>query len=194
MQAGTLRGRALLERLQALPRRDRDVWVDELLGIEEPPADMPDLPRGSVPYLPSGVDEILATVAEAPLGPDDTFVDLGSGLGRVVILAHLLSGARASGIEIQAHLVESARARCAMLGLASVRFEHANAVDTVLDGSVFFLYAPFNGAMLGHVLARLERVARRRSIVVGAVDLELHVAWLRRRSTACVALTLYDST
>lgn len=173
---------------------DRDVWVDELLGIEEPPADLPDLPRGAVPYLPSGVDEILATVREVPIGPDDVFVDLGSGLGRVVILAHLLAGVPALGVEIQEHLVRSARARCAALGLSCVSFVHANAARLELDGTIFFLYAPFNGDMLNGVLAQLERVARRRRIVVCAVGLEFRdVAWLRRRPTSCVALTLYDA-
>ncbi len=194
IESGALRGPALLELIASIPAFERDAWVDELLGIEPSPPDMPDLPRGSVPYLPCGVDEILAMVREAPLRPDDQLVDLGSGLGRVVLLAHLLSGARALGIEIQDHLVTSARAHAAALQLSDVSFIHANAVDLELDGSVFFLYAPFNGEMLARVLARLEPVARRRPIIVGTVDLELHdVAWLLPRTTSSRALTLYDS-
>lgn len=92
----TLRGAALLDRLLSVPFVDRDVRTDELLGIDNLPADVSDLPRGSVPYFPSGVDDIIATVTEVPVLPDDEIVDLGSGLGRVVILAHLLTGARAS--------------------------------------------------------------------------------------------------
>ena len=191
---GALRGAALLDRLLAFPVVDRDVWIDELFAIEEPPADVP-LPRGAVPYLPSGVAEILATVLEVPIRKDDEFVDLGSGLGRAVILAHLLSGARATGVEIQEPLVRSARARCADLGLDGVSFLHADAADAKLDGSVFFLYAPFNGEMLGRALARIEEVARRRPVVVCAVGLELRgVAWLLPRPTSCVALTLYESS
>jgi SAM-dependent methyltransferase len=189
--SGRLRGDALLERLDAVPFRDRDVWVDELLGIELPPPDMPDLPRGAVPYLPCGVDEIVAMVRDAPVRADDELVDLGSGLGRVAILAHLLSGARVRGIEIQEHLVQRARARCAELALPAVAFTHANAAEVELDGSSFFLYAPFNGEMLARVLERLGRVARRRPIVVGAVGLELHVPWLVARPSSRVALALY---
>jgi SAM-dependent methyltransferase len=192
--SGALRGAALLELLLSVPFLDRDAWTDELLGIEPPPPDIPNLPRGSVPYLPSGVEEILAMVLEVPVRPDDDLVDLGSGLGRVVILAHLLSGARASGVEIQEPLVRSARARCAELALASVSFVHANAAAAELDGSIFFLYAPFNGQMLTHVLRRLEEVARRRSIVICAVGLEFRgVPWLLPRKTSSVSLTLYDS-
>ncbi|GMU03787.1 class I SAM-dependent methyltransferase [Corallococcus caeni] len=194
LESGALRGDALRELLLSVPAFERDGWVDALLGFEEPPPDVADLPRGAVPYLPSGVDEILAMVAEVPLRPDDAFVDLGSGLGRVVMLAHLLSGARAQGVELQEPLVHRARARCAELALPRVSFVHANAADIELDGSVFFLYAPFNGEMLSAVLRRLEDVARRRPIVICTVDLELHgVPWLRERETGKVSLTLYDS-
>ena len=152
-----------------IPFLERDTWIDEVLDIEPSPPDMPDLPRGSVPYLPCGIDEILATVRDVPVGAGDILVDIGSGLGRVAILVHLLSGARARGIEIQLHLVERAIARCRELSLPAVSFAHGNAADVELDGSVFFLYAPCNGEMLVRVLERIERVARRRRIVVCAV-------------------------
>jgi hypothetical protein len=194
IESGALRGAALLDLLLSIPFFDRDGWLDELLRIEALPPDIPDLPRGSVPYLPSGVEEILAMVLEVPVQPGDELVDLGSGLGRVVILAHLLSGARACGVEIQEHLVRSARARCAELALAAVSFVHANAADTVLEGSIFFLYAPFNGEMLTRVLFRLEDIARRRPIVLCAAGFEFHdVPWLLARKTSSRSLTLYDS-
>lgn len=203
--SGALRGAALLELLLSIPFLERDTFADAVLGIDPPPPDMPDLPRGSVPYLPSGVDEILAMLRDVPVGPSDVLVDLGSGLGRVLILTHLLTGARARGIGIQDHLVRSAKDRCAALRLEEVTFVHANAaeaatadtgtqVEADLDGSVFFLYAPCNGEMLTRLLARLERVARRRPIVVCTVGLELRdVEWLTPRRTTTVSLTLYDS-
>jgi len=172
---------------------ERDGWVDRLLGFEAVVEDGP-LPAGAVPYLPCGVAEILAMVDEVPLGPDDELVDLGSGLGRVVILAHLLSGARARGVEIQQRLVRAAEDRCLALGLDGVSFVHANAADIELDGSVFFLYSPFNGQMLAAVLRRMETVAQRRQIVVCTVGLELHdVPWLAPRPSTCPSLALYDS-
>lgn len=195
-ESGGLRGKALLSRILSVPFRDRDAWVNELLGFDDATAtpDVPDLPRESVPYLPCGVDEILGMSSEVPLGPDDELVDLGSGLGRVVILAHLLTGARAKGIEIQRPLVEKARSRARALGL-DVSFTHANAADEELDGSVFFLYAPFSGRTLRGVIARVEAVARRRPVVVCAVGLELRdVPWLAARTTSCAALSIYDST
>jgi hypothetical protein len=187
---------ALLAQLESVPFRDRDRWVDELLGFDEPPPDIPDLPRGAVPYLPCGVDEIVAMVQKVPLGPDDELVDLGSGLGRVAILSHLLSGARALGVEIQEPLVRRARARAAELGLGErVSFLHADAAATELDGSVFFLYAPFNGKMLTDVVGRMEQVARRRPIVVCAVGLELFASWLTPRTPPpSASLAIYESS
>jgi SAM-dependent methyltransferase len=189
-----LHGAALVERLLAVPFAERDAWLDALLGFESPPPDLPDLPRGVVPYLPCGVDEILAMVREAPVGADDLLVDVGSGLGRMLILAHLISGAKAHGIEIQEPLVAAARAHCAALGIGQITFAHANAADIALDGSRFFLYAPCNGALLARVLERIGEVARLRPIVVGTVGFELHdVAWLAPRASSCPALMLYDS-
>ncbi len=193
VEAGTLRGDELLAQILAVPFLDRDAWIDELLGFAAPQPDAP-LPRGSVPYLPCGIDEIVTMVREAPLRADDLFVDLGSGVGRVVLLAHLLTKARAHGIEIQDHLVAQARARCEAMRIHDVSFTHANATEIELEGSIFFLYAPFNGEMLTAVTRRLEEVARQRPIIVAAVGVELDsVPWLRARETSCISLMLYDS-
>lgn len=187
-----LRGEELRAAILALPPNEREEWVNGALGIEGvSPEDEP-LPRGSVPYLPCAVDDILAVAAE--LRPDDVLVDLGSGLGRVVILAHLLSGARAHGIEIQRSLVEKSRARAAALKLDGVTFAHGDAGDHELDGSVFFLYSPFNGDMMTRVLARLEHLSRRRHIRVCAVGVEFRQAkWLVPRPTESWSTVFYDS-
>jgi SAM-dependent methyltransferase len=203
IRSGVLRGEALLQRILAVPSSERDAWVDELLGLPEAPPDVPELPRGAVPYLPAGADEIIRMVLEAPLRPQDRLVDLGSGLGRVVLLAHLLSGARGCGVEIQEPLVRCARICCAELALTDVSFVHADATEAALGEpagpgglhrSVFFLYSPFSGEALRRVLRRLEGLARRRHIVVCTVGLELpDERWLLRRQTSVPAMTLYDA-
>lgn len=191
IESGALRGPALVDQLTRVPFRDRDVWIDEALGIAPPPPDIPELPRGSVPYLPCGVDEILALVREVPLGTRDTLVDLGSGLGRVVILAHLLSGVRAHGIELQEPLVRAARSRADELGLDAVTFTHGSVADDAvpLAGTVFFLYAPCNGAMLARVLERLAAVAPRP--IVCAVDVEVTLPWPTSQRISA-GLTIYE--
>lgn len=147
-----------------------------------------------MPYLPCGVDEILSCVSEVPVGTNDTFVDIGAGLGRVAMLVHLLAGAKAHGIEIQAPLVERAEARREALALRDVSFERTDAARAALSGSVFFLYAPMNGPPLVEVLANLRALARTRSIVVCTVGLEFRdVEWLTARSTRNSAVAIYDS-
>lgn len=182
--------RAFVDALHATPVADRDAWTDAVLGIGPPPADEP-LPPGAVPYLPCGVDEILAVVRDVPLTADDVVVDLGSGLGRAALLVHLLSGSRTVGIEIQPQLVTQARATAADLHL-DVSFELANVVDAELTGTVFFLYAPFNGALLTRVLARLATVPR--PFTVCTVDLDLDVDWLVRQPSSHPAVAIYTCT
>lgn len=189
--AGALRGEALRARILSVPFRDRDAWLDEVLGLEPPPPDDPDLPRGAVPYLPCGVEEILAFVRDARLGPADELVDLGSGVGRAVLLAHLLSGAGGLGIEIQEHLVARARALSEDLGITRVSFLHADATRRALDGTHFFLYAPCNGAMLSRLLERIAEVACRRPLVIATVGLDLDEPWLSPQPSSCRALSLY---
>jgi SAM-dependent methyltransferase len=190
--SGALRGSALAEMIRDVPFLDRDAWVDALLGFDDIPPDVP-LPHGAVPYLPCGVEEVLTMIDDVPLRVGDAFVDLGSGVGRVVALAYLVGGARAHGIEIQEPLVRAARERCHALGLDDITFEHADASAVELDGSIFFLYAPFNGALLSRVLERVAAVAARRTVIVCAVGLELPVPWLRARASSTSSLVIYDS-
>lgn len=194
LAAGRLRGDALAQAILAIDPEDRDDWVDEVLGFDPPPPDGA-LPRGGVPYLPCGVTDILDMVRLVPLRATDQFVDVGSGLGRVAILAHLLSGARAHGVEVQRHLCARARELSEQLGLGDVvTFQHANAAEIDLDGSVFFFYAPCNGELLRQVMARIEPVAQRRPIAVVAASLSFAtVPWLRARPDDMThSLLLYD--
>lgn len=195
VREGRLHGASLLDALARVPYRERDLWLDELLGLPELPADMPGLPRGTVPYVPCGVDAIVHAVRGAPLRPDDVFVDLGAGLGRPALCAHLLSGARVYGIELQPHLVELARATAARLGIDQATFLVGDAAALDLpEGTVFFIYSSFNGEALERVLARLEPIAARRTIVICAVGFDLPVLpWLRARRSESSELMFYDS-
>ena len=191
-----MRGADLLAWLASLPPDARDSAVDEYLGIGGPPPSAAEPPGVHlVGYHPSGVDPILQVCAEVPLTPEDVVVDLGSGLGKVVLLAHLVTGATARGIEIQPSLVVRARASARRLG-AEVAFTCADVRDAALgDGTVFFLYAPFTGPVLAHVLRRLRVIAERRPIVVCALAIDLHreAPWLVARPLHAFWLTIYDS-
>lgn len=194
------RGSELLAWIASLPPDERDARVEEWLGIRG----LPDIvaapgtpPPGAdlVGYHASGVDPIVQMVREVPLGDGDVLVDLGSGLGKVVILVHLLTGARARGIELQANLVARAREAAAHVG-AEVRFDQGDVREADLrEGTVFFLYLPFTGAALGEVLGKLRAVGARRRIVVCTLGLDLArlAPWLAPRPVDAFWLSVYDS-
>ena len=101
IQSGALRGEELAQLLLSVPFRDRDAWTDELLGLEGLPPDVPDLPPGSVPYLPCGVDEIVAFLGESMTLTTGTLrpvpeIFMPDGAGRVAVLTRI-SGTRPDG-------------------------------------------------------------------------------------------------
>jgi SAM-dependent methyltransferase len=189
--------------LASVPPGARDACVDGVLGLDGLPADGPALPSGCVPYLPCPVDTLLRVVEHAPVCAADVFVDVGSGLGRAAALVHLLTGARAVGLEVQPPFVAAARALATRLRLPDLSFVECDAAElapaladglaaparsagsrlpektTVADRAcgaerlVFFLYCPFSGDRLEKFLACLEPIARARTIHICAVDLPL---------------------
>jgi|CZKU01.1.fsa_nt_gi hypothetical protein len=183
----------MLAWLRELPVSERDAAFEQLLGIDDSPPQRP-LGEGRMGYMPSGISAIVRTVLDAPIGPDDVFVDLGSGLGKVVMAVHLLTGARARGVEVQPELAARARERAHDLAL-DVAFADGDALNANLDdATVFFMYLPFTGDVLAGVMDRLRAVAERKPIVVCALGLDLHATdWLVERPTQEFWLAIYDS-
>ncbi len=190
-----LAGVTLLDWLASLPPGERDAAVEDHLGIaaESPSSTPPG--EHLIGYHASGVAPVVRMLMEVPVVADDVVVDLGAGLGKVVMLARLLTGATARGIELQPALVARAREAAARRGL-DVGFTSGDVRDADLDdGTVFFLYVPFTGPVLAEVLRRLQAVASRRPIVVCSLGLELdrEARWLVRRPVDAFWLTVYDS-
>ncbi len=181
-----------------VPPAHRDAWFDMVMGLGELHDDGPELPRDCVPYLPCSVDTLLRVVDEAPVGPHDVFVDIGSGVGRAALLVHLLTGASAIGIEIQPSLVNEARrlaARLCVSRVPTVQGDAAELARSMTTGSVFFLYCPFGGERLGRLLDDLEPFARTRDLRVCSVDVPLPArAWLAPAPGHEGDLTIYRST
>jgi len=128
---------------------------------------------------------IFELVEEAHLTHDDVFYDLGSGLGHVPIIAHLLSGATTRGVEFEPAYCEYASACAAGLNLACVAFINEDArTSDYSSGTAFFMYTPFTGTILHDVLERLRREAQNRTIRIFTYGpLTPHVArqpWLER--------------
>jgi Histone methylation protein DOT1 len=145
----------------------RDELLTGVLQLHEPRE--PSLQRSPemVPYQPTPVRHILDLIATATIAENDTFVDLGSGLGHVPLLVSLFTGARSFGIEVQTAYVASAQECAQSLRLSRVRFIPQDAREADLSGgTVFYLYSPFSGSILDHVLNSLQRESTRRPIKV----------------------------
>lgn len=195
IRGGALRGGALRARIESIPEHLRDSWVEEVLDVASPPMEEPDYERGLVPYVPSGVAEILHAIDAASLGRDQTLVDLGSGMGKVVMLASLLSGAQGLGIELDATLAHASRDAAVSLSLERVRIVEDDARRAPLDaGDVFFMYLPFTGTPFHAVMDRIERVALSKRVVVCAVAIDVRrFRWLRPVGAPSCWLQVYES-
>jgi cyclopropane fatty-acyl-phospholipid synthase-like methyltransferase len=70
------------------------------------------------PYYPTPYAVVLAMLDAAELQPDELLVDLGSGDGRIVLLAARDFGARAVGYELEDSLVKNSRRQIEEAGIA----------------------------------------------------------------------------
>ena len=134
---------ALLAIIGQEPPETRDHLVEEILDIAYPPLDETTLPTDAISYCPSGVAEVLFMLENSDLGPESTFVDLGAGLGKVVLLVALLTGARAVGVEIDARLVSHARAAAGALDVGNAQFIEGDMRAAPLPAAdVYYMYSP----------------------------------------------------
>jgi hypothetical protein len=147
-----------------------DALVDGILQLEPYPHYMPASNPDMIPYQPTPARAVLELMDKVNLRPADVVYDLGSGMGRVVIAAHLISGARAKGVEFNPDLHRYASGCAQNLGLTRVEFINADA-QTIdySDGTVFFMYAPFTGALMQAVLDRLRQTAQQHPIRICAL-------------------------
>ena len=142
-----------------------DVFINGLLLIQTAPIETKDREPEMVYYQQTPARIILELVEKAHLTGKDVFYDLGSGLGQVPILVNLLSRATAKGIEFEPAYCDYARVCAATLNLSHVEFINADArIADYSEGTVFFMYTPFEGGILQEVLEKLRGVSRRRRI------------------------------
>jgi hypothetical protein len=197
LRAGELRGaslRAMLDRFTAyranapgflhLNYEPADVLVGALLGLDRPiPEELP-REKGMVHLEFSPVSVVLEMVDRLALGPGDLFVDLGAGLGQVVLLYHLLTAVPGQGIERQPSYCAAAREMAAEFGAPGIGFVAADARQAdYRQGTAFYLFTPFHGAVLQSVLDRLRATATHPGIRIctyGPCTLEVaRQSWLR---------------
>jgi hypothetical protein len=144
-----------------------DLLLDGIFGTDATPDPIEPPDHQMVHYEPVPARVILDLIDHVNLNASDVFYDLGSGLGRVVFLVNLLTGVRCRGVEIRPDLCAASGRVAEQLGLGGVDIVEVDARQAdYRDGTVFFMFTPFRGALLQAVLARLHAEARRRPIVV----------------------------
>lgn len=95
-----------------------------------------------VPWVPTPDDVVLEMLAFARVTPRDLVCDLGSGDGRIPILAATKFGARGLGIELDPELVASSRRKVREAGVEQrVRIVHGDILQTDFsEATVVTLY------------------------------------------------------
>jgi protein-L-isoaspartate O-methyltransferase len=94
------------------------------------------------PYVPTPMDIVVRMLKLAEVGPGDVVYDLGSGDGRIVIVAAEQFGARGVGVDIDDRLVERARTNARQAGVddrVEFRVQDAMTVD-VSEATVVTLF------------------------------------------------------
>lgn len=145
---------------------DRQYGVDTLGVVEVDELSAPDhLKQGAVRYEPTSEHCFAFLLEQAGLeqrSADFTFIDLGSGKGRVLLLAALRGFRRAVGVELGADLHEIATRNIAVVAqtrnvgnIESINGD-ATAFPFPAEPTVCFLNNPFDQAVLCKVLDRIE--------------------------------------
>jgi Histone methylation protein DOT1 len=144
-----------------------DEFVSGIFRFMDPDLPKIDLSAEMVAYQPTPARHIFNLIQRIELDANDVFIDLGSGLGHVPLLIATCTKARAIGIELEPAYVECVRHSAHELNLTRATFLSQDARETDLsDGTVFYLYTPFRGAILRVVLDRLRAESSRRAIRV----------------------------
>lgn len=122
-----------------------------------------------VPYVPTPEPVVREMLRLAEVGPQDVVYDLGSGDGRIVIMAAKEFGARGVGVDIDPERIAEARINARKAGVADkVRFVQGNLFDIDLRPATavtLYLLPSVNLALKPKLLAEPQawhagRVAR----------------------------------
>jgi cyclopropane fatty-acyl-phospholipid synthase-like methyltransferase len=134
---------------------------------------MPPQVRINAPYVQTPPEVVRVMLELAEVSSQDVLFDLGSGDGRIVIAAAAQCGARAVGFELDAELIDEARAQAAAAGVsARVQFIKQDFFDADLSpATVVTLYLlPEVNRELLPVLRKLKPGTRIVSHAFGIAD------------------------
>ena len=155
------------------------VRTDACISLDRLGVDAPDR-KG---YMPSGWLYLRRVLRPGDVGPDDVLLDVGSGMGRVVLQAAIdYPFGRVRGIEVSSELhavaTDNIRRNAQRFGATEVELECGDAVATAVpdDVTVVYLFNPFEGAafttFVQRLLDSLDRRPRRVRFVYANPRLE----------------------
>jgi SAM-dependent methyltransferase len=118
----------------------------------------------AVRYKATRARPFLKLLRHLRLPEGSTFVDVGSGKGRVLLLASQLGFRRVVGVEFSPSLCEQARRNIEIFRRRSRQLSPIEVVQADItqhewrgDENVFFLYNPFDAVILGQFVEGLRR-------------------------------------
>lgn len=143
------------------------------LGELDPGAMGPGLEHATH-YEATPVADFAALLAAAPIAADEfSFIDIGSGMGRVVLLAARMPFRQVVGVELSGALHAIARDNLKAytgrpLRCRDVRLVHRDAADYHFPAGniVVFFYNPFFAPMLARIVQNLMACGGGRDVVV----------------------------
>jgi predicted RNA methylase len=113
-------------------------------------------------YKPTRIRHFRLLIKGLKLPEDSVFVDMGSGKGRVLLMASLYKFKRITGVEISSQLCEIARNNIAKFEKMLKRPLHIEVVnEDVLqyniknDEIVFYFYNPFDNFVMEKIIERI---------------------------------------
>ena len=131
--------------------------------------------RDNWEYRPSPWLDFRRILPRSEVGPDDVFVDIGVGMGRMLLVAGRYPMKRVIGVEISEELAEIARANVQRarrrLKVRDVEVIAADALEWEIpdDLTIVYFFNPFEGetfaCVFDRILASLDRAPRRMRVV-----------------------------
>jgi predicted RNA methylase len=130
-------------------------------------------------YQPSPVDVCHQLFTSLPVRYQDfTFIDLGAGKGRVLMVASQFPFRRLIGVEFARELVEIARSNLRRTG-CNAEIVHADSAEYEFpwDNLILYLYYPFGPEVLHSVLKSVHKISATR---------EVYLLYLNAKNSSCV--------
>jgi len=124
-------------------------------------------PEGGSPNMATRAGRAADFLSVVEPGRSDVVIDLGSGSGKLALTVSASTFTRVVGVEYGSSYVDVSRATASELSLRNVSFVHADVRDINLaEGSVFYLYYPFHGAVAQTIAQSLGHLAETKDITV----------------------------